>query len=47
MEFSRFYKSKKNKQNDASNSFKTYTLDQMKELGLTLEGGIDALPPTM
>ena len=48
-EFSKFYKGKKKGKgnSDASNSFKTYTLEQMEELGLTLEGGIDALPPAM
>ncbi len=42
-DFSRFYKKSGSKQMQ-KNDFKTYTLEQMEELGLTLKNGIKDLP---
>ena len=44
-DFSRFYKKGKNQ--SQKHDFKTYTLEQMEELGLTLKNGIKDLPEDM
>ena len=47
--FSKFYRSRKKKPDgvNASSVFKTYTLEQIEELGLTLKDGIESLPEQM
>lgn len=46
-DFSRFYKKPSAKHQMQKNDFKTYTLEMMEELGLTLKNGIKDLPEPM